>query len=111
MNAIAGGPSGNPLAMVMSSMGGGGGGAMMGGGVSGGAVAVGGGAMGTGFGGSHVSTGTHTTNQCIGTKLCMEGCSGQYELGPVGADGCQSCSCKSGMVIITLLILEYSTNQ
>ena len=102
MSALAGGPSGNPISMVMSAMGGAGGGHMMGGGAGGGPMmggGPGGGAVATGggFSGSHGSTGTHTTNQCVGTKLCMEGCSGQYELGPVGADGCQSCSCKTGI--------------
>ena len=103
MSALAGGPSGNPISMVMSAMGGAGGGHMMGGGAGGGPMmggGPGGGAVATagGFSGSHGSTGTHTANQCVGTKLCMEGCSGQYELGPVGADGCQSCSCKTGII-------------
>ena len=108
MNAIAGGP----MAMPMSGggvMGGGGpmGGSMggaMGGSVTGGMPTGNGGPTGNLFTSGHGmgggSTSGHSTNQCIGTKLCMEGCSGQYELGPVGADGCQSCSCKSGNLIL-----------
>ncbi|KAL3884747.1 hypothetical protein ACJMK2_024856 [Sinanodonta woodiana] len=40
----------------------------------------------------HTTQAPHT---CIGTQLCKEACTGHYELGPVGSDGCQSCSCKS----------------
>lgn len=101
MNAIAGGPSGNPVSMVMSSMGGGGGGhMMMGGGANG---AAGSGPNGNIFNTGHgmPMPGSHSTHECIGTKLCMQGCKGQYELGPVGKDGCQSCTCKTAKIPVT----------
>ena len=111
MNAIAGGPSGNPVSMVMSSMGGGGGGhMMMGGGANG---AAGSGPNGNIFNTGHgmPMPGSHSTHECIGTKLCMQGCKGQYELGPVGKDGCQSCTCKTGMRYFRSIFLVFCSTD
>lgn len=34
--------------------------------------------------------------QCLGQILCMSSCKNSYTLGPVGHDGCRSCTCESG---------------
>ncbi|XP_052096528.1 keratin, type I cytoskeletal 9-like [Mytilus californianus] len=47
-------------------------------------------------------TGSSTTGngsgekQCLGQLLCMSSCKNSYTLGPVGHDGCRSCTCESG---------------
>ncbi|XP_063437143.1 uncharacterized protein LOC134718497 [Mytilus trossulus] len=47
-------------------------------------------------------TGSSTTGngsgekQCLGQILCMSSCKNSYTLGPVGHDGCRSCTCESG---------------
>lgn len=45
---------------------------------------------------SSQTSGNGDKNQCLGQLLCMSSCKNRYTLGPVGHDGCRSCTCGSG---------------